>query len=84
MSISLEFLSKMQFLEPYSQVYNRPCSVSGVGFLYCAASTQGLGPLSCVITQSSKVNTSFSIIHATFFSTIHEIHVLREGNEITM
>ena len=51
MRISLEFVSEMQFLESYPQVYNRPCSVSGVDFLYCAASTQGLGPVSCMISQ---------------------------------
>ena len=52
MKISLEFLSEMQFLESYPQVYNRPCCVSGVDFLYCAASTQRLGPVSGMISQS--------------------------------
>lgn len=85
MRTSLEFLSEMQFLESYPQVYNRSCSVSGVDFLYCAASTQGLGPVSCVISQLIiKVSTTFSILHDTFFSIIHEIHMLKEGNEITM
>ena len=51
MKISLEFLSEMQFLESYPQVYNRPHSVSGVDFLYSAAGTQGLGPVSCLISQ---------------------------------
>ena len=52
MKISLEFLSEMQFLESYPHVYNRPHSVSGVDFLYSAAGTQGLGPVSYLISQS--------------------------------
>ena len=51
MKISLEFLSEMQFLESYPHVYNRPRCVSGVDFLYSAADTQGLGPVSCLISQ---------------------------------
>ena len=43
MRISLELLSEMQFLEPYPHVYNRPCSVSGVDFLYVQPEPRDLG-----------------------------------------